>query len=79
MSPIIQQRNAETIRMLKKMETDKLNKRVELALASFTMVPKVPDVKTRANAVVARAIMTDSAPARFFSEDAAVPRKDTEK
>ena len=70
MSPIIQQRNAETIRMLKKMETDKLNKRVELALASFTREPKAPDVKTRANAVVARAIMTDSAPASFFSEDA---------
>lgn len=42
MSPIIKQRNAETIRMLKKMETEKLNKRVELALASFTRAPKVP-------------------------------------
>ena len=61
------------------METDKLNKRVALALASFTSEPKVPDVKTSANAVVARAIMTDSAPASFFSEDAAVPRKETKK
>lgn len=39
MSPIIQQRNAETIRMLKKMETDKLNKRVALALSRFTCAP----------------------------------------
>ena len=55
MSLIIQQRNAETIRMLKKMEIDKLNKRVELALASFTREPKAPDVNHR-NGVSAGAV-----------------------
>lgn len=50
-----------------------------LKLASDNHNPQEPCQFTQLAAIVARAMMTDSAPASFFSEDAAVPRKDTGK
>ena len=40
-----------------------------LRLAASNDNPQQPDIETRLAAIIARAIMTDSAPASFFTDD----------
>lgn len=50
------------------MENQQREHKVRLALASHTEHPQQPSSETRLNAIVARAQMTESAPASFFGE-----------
>lgn len=51
------------------MEKQQRETKFRLALASHTQNPQQPSAETRLNAIVARAQMTESAPASFFSDD----------
>lgn len=50
------------------MPTAIIRQRNHLALASHTQNPQQPSAETRLNAIIARAHMTESAPASFFGE-----------
>lgn len=50
------------------MEKQRNASKIKLALASHTENPQQPSSATRLNAIVARAQMTESAPASFFGE-----------
>lgn len=68
-TPTIRQRNNQALHRIRAMEKQQREMKFRLALASHTKSPQQPDVRTRANAVVARAIMADSAHASFFTDD----------
>lgn len=75
-TPIIMQRNQLALHRIRAMEKQRNEKKIRLALASHTKNPQEPSAETRLNAIVARAQMTESAPASFFGE--AAPDEDVQ-
>lgn len=67
-TPIIRQRNELALHRIRAMEKQQRETKFRLALASHTETPQQPSSETRLNAIVARAQMTESAPASFFGE-----------
>lgn len=67
-TPIIRQRNELALNRIRAMEKQKRENKIRLSLASNTQNPQQPSVETRLNAIIARAQMTESAPASFFGE-----------
>lgn len=74
---IIRQRNELALHRIRAMEKQQREHKIRLALASHTETPQQPSAETRLSAIVARAQMTDSAPASFFGE--CVPDADPAK
>lgn len=68
-TPIIRQRNQIALHRIRSMEKQQRETKFRLALASHTENPQQPSAGTRLNAIIARAMMTESAPASFFSDD----------
>lgn len=68
-TPIIRQRNQLALHRIRAMEKQQRETKFRLALASHTQNQQQPSAETRINSVIARAKMTESAPASFFSDD----------
>lgn len=67
-TPIIRQRNELALHRIRAMEKQQRENKIRLSLASHTQNPQQPSAETRLNAIIARAQMTESAPASFFGE-----------
>lgn len=68
-TPIIRQRNSLALNRIRAIEKQRQDRKISLALASHTEIPQQPSAETRLNAIIARAMMTESAPASFFTDD----------